>query len=114
MAQYIDKDAVVAEIYRRIALLESIGSEAILHDNYPVQYAMLATLKSLNFSINSLEMREVDLDKAARNYLLNEHLSPLNELMHKADLKAEMQYHKDIENAYKAGFNFALKAQKGE
>jgi len=44
-----------------------------------------------------------NLDEAARHYLLNEHCSPLNEIMHQADLKAEMTYHKDIESSFKAG-----------
>lgn len=44
-----------------------------------------------------------DLEESARYYLLNNHVSPLNEIMHQVDLKAEMQYHKDIENAFKAG-----------
>jgi hypothetical protein len=56
----------------------------------------------------------VDLDKSARCYLLNEHKSPLNEVLHQCDLKIEMQYHQDIENAYKAGFELGLKAMKGE
>ena len=60
MKQYIDKDAVVTEIEKRISSLESIGSENYLHDNYKEQYAMLVTLKSLKFSINSLETKEVD------------------------------------------------------
>ena len=55
----IDKDALIAEIERRIASLESIGSENYLHDNCPVQYAMLVTLKSLRFSIDTLEVKEV-------------------------------------------------------
>ena len=60
MKQYIDKDAVVTEIEKRISSLESIGSENYLHDNSKEQYAMLVTLKSLKFSINSLETKEVD------------------------------------------------------
>ena len=46
-----------------------------------------------------------ELEKATRNYLLNEHISPLNDILHKCDLKMEMQYHTDIENAFKAGAN---------
>ena len=61
----------------------------------------------------NFELKEVDLNESARHYLLHEHTSPLNELLHQADLKVEMQYHKDIENAYKAGFELGLKA-KGE
>ncbi len=48
-----------------------------------------------------------DLEESARYYLLNNHVSPLNDIMHQADLKAEMQYHKDIENAFKAGAEWA-------
>ena len=42
-------------------------------------------------------------EEAARHYLLNEHSSPLNAVFHQADLKSEMVYHKDIENAFIAG-----------
>lgn len=62
MVRYVDLDKIVAEIERRIASLESNGSENYLHDNYPKQYAMLVTLKSLKFSIDTLEVKEVDLD----------------------------------------------------
>lgn len=64
--------------------------------------------------INSFKVKDVDLDKSARHYLLHEHLSPLNNILHQADLKTEMQYHKDIESAFKAGYEFCLKVQKGE
>ena len=112
--ELIDKDKVVAEIEERIASLEYIGSDDYLHDYFPKQFAMMTTLKSLKLSINTFEVKEVDLDESARHYLLHEHTSPLNEILHKADLKVEMQYHKDIEDAYKAGFELGLKAQKGE
>ena len=62
---------------------------------------------------DQLETKGVDLNESARYYLLHEHISPLNEVLHQADLKVEMQYHKDIEDAYKAGFELGLKA-KGE
>lgn len=48
-------------------------------------------------------MSEQEIQDKARHYLLNEHCSPLNDIMHQADLNAELQYHKDIENAYIAG-----------
>lgn len=62
MAQYIDKSDVMAEIEKGITSLEGIGSENYLHDNYPEQYAMLVTLKSLKFSLDTLEVKEVDLN----------------------------------------------------
>lgn len=73
----------------------------------------LVVIEDVESLVESLETKEVDLEKFARNYLLHEHISPLNEVLHQADLKVEMQYHKDIEDAYKAGFELGLKA-KGE
>ena len=71
-------------------------------------------IKDVESLVESLEVKEVDLDKSARHYLLHEHISPLNEVLHQADLKVEMQYHKDIEDAYKAGFELGLNVKKGE
>jgi len=39
----------------------------------------------------------------AREYLLKEHISPLNNIFHQCDLNTELQYHKDIENAFIKG-----------
>ena len=102
----IDKDALVAEIKERI-------------ETYNKGYAngddrRANALEVLLNDIDTLEVKEVDLDKETTHYLLYEHHSPLNEIMHKADLKSEMQYHKDIENAFKAGFELSFKLQKGE
>lgn len=113
MIHLIDKDAVVAEIERRkdeeIDYDESSGNFASYADQ--IHYSALDSVE--NF-INTLEVKEVDLEKSARHYLLHEHLSPLNNILHQADLKTEMQYHKDIESAFKAGYEFCLKVQKGE
>lgn len=49
------------------------------------------------------EMSDKTLEEAAIAYLLNEHRSPLNRLMHQVGVKVEMSYHKDIEAAFKAG-----------
>ena len=54
--------------------------------------------------------RDINLDKESMDYLLNEHKSPLNDIMHQVDLKTEMQYYKDIQDAFKAGF---IKAVEG-
>lgn len=108
--ELIDKDALVAEIKERIK-------------TYNKGYAngddsRADALEVLLHNIDTLEVKEVDLEKETTHYLLYEHCSPLNEIMHKADLKSEMQYHKDIENAFKAGFKLGMqvsnKAQKGE
>ena len=117
----IDKDALVAEINKRKIIARKNAEIASANHNVPV--AALWSGKEnicnelLSF-LDTIEMTEVDLDKETTHYLLYEHRSPLNEIMHKADLKSEMQYHKDIENAFKAGFELGMtvrnKAQKGE
>lgn len=110
MAQYINKWALVAEIKRLLSAFEN--------SDIPVDRLRASTLISLLSFIDTLEVKEVDLEKETTHYLLYKHHSPLNEIMHKADLKSEMQYHKDIENAFKAGFELGMqvsnKAQKGE
>ena len=107
--ELIDKAALVAEIERRIkeynTPVDRLGSNNIrLHE-----------CKDILSFINTLEVKEVDLDKEARHYLLYEHESPLSTIMHEIDLLIEMQYHRDIENAFKAGYELGIqKAQKGD
>lgn len=102
----IDKDKVVEEIERL---------KTIYNDNENIHHiAKYNILVDILSFLDNLETKEVDLDESARHYLLHEHISPLNNILHQADLKVEMQYHKDIEDAYKAGFEFCLNAQKGE
>ncbi len=101
MEQYIPKDALVAELKKRRDknARNKLNLAAAFEDNYLLSF------------LDTLEVKEVDMDRAARHYLLHEHKSPLNEIFHQADIKAEMQYHKDIENAFKAGFELGLKVQ---
>ena len=68
----------------------------------------LAYLEQLGYTCippveNTFSLPHEDEDTAARHYLLHEHTSPLNEIMHQASIQAETTYHKDIENAFKAG-----------
>lgn len=51
------------------------------------------------------------IEEAASHYLLHEHKSPLNEILHQCDLKTEMQYHRDIEQAYIEGGKNSLQNQ---
>lgn len=105
MTQYINKDAVVAEI-------ERIKKKECPTDTYEGRCKLFWFQQFLSF-LDTLEAKEVDLDESARHYLLHEHMSPLNVMLHQADyFEVEMQYHQDIEDAYKAGFELGLKAQK--
>ena len=109
MEQYISKSALAAEI-------DNLLDKGRYHEEYDCAYrdGNNGALYALKNKLNTLEVKEVDLEKETTHYLLYEHRSPLNEIMHKADLKFEMQYHKDIENAFKAGFELSFKVQKGE
>jgi hypothetical protein len=108
MKHYIDKDDVVAEIRKRLLpVIRDKHYDEWEEGQNSERIALLGIL-------DTFEVKEVDLDKSARNYLLNEHKSPLNDVFHQCDLRTEMQYHQDIENAYKAGFKLGIKAQKGE
>ena len=97
----IDKDTIVAEIKERI---ETYNKGYANGDDHRAD-----ALEILLNDINNLETKDVYVEELSRKYLLHEHISPLTEIFHKADLKTEMQYHKDIENAYKAGFKEAMK-----
>ena len=114
--ELIDKSVIVAEIKRLIYIANSqydlVCDEDIRNRILWSQQASVCS-QILSF-IDTLELKEVDLDESARHYLLHEHISPLNEVLHQADLKVEMQYHKDIEEAYKAGFELGLKTKKEE
>ena len=57
------------------------------------------------------EILQKRIEEAARYYLLHEHKSPLNEILHQCDLKTEMQYHRDIEQAYIEGGKNSLQNQ---
>lgn len=68
----------------------------------------IVVIEDIESLVESLEVKDVDLDKESMNYLLNEHKSPLTKVMHGVDLGTEMQYHKDIQDAFKAGYNKAM------
>lgn len=109
MKQYIDKSIIETEINNWIK------DESKKYNLSKVQFSLsdiIKLLQKLLSFIDTIEKKEINLDESARNYLLHEHISPLNEVLHKADLKVEIQYHKDIENAYKAGFELRIKEQK--
>lgn len=114
--ELIDKAAVVAQIEKLISNGKfkcQQSQENNDRESYIAWSEHIATCGKLLSFLNTLEVKEVDLEKEARHYLLNEHISPLNEMFHQADLNAEMMYHRDIENAFKAGVELGLKA-KGE
>lgn len=111
MKQYIDKADIVAEIEKiKNKLLDHIICES--DKEWAIRTAH--QLNRIISFLDTLEVKEVDLEKEARHYLLHEHESPLSTILHQMDLRTEMQYHKDIENAFKAGYELGVKAKKGD
>ena len=112
MKQYISKSDLVAEIERRIKENEEHWKSPYGIETATGRGILMGYRDILSF-LNTLEVKEMDMEESARNYLLNKHKSPLNEVFHQLDLRVEMQYHKDIEHAFKAGFELGL-ISKGE
>ena len=91
--KYIDKSALVAEIKKRILEIEEIGT----------YLSPKGILTNLLCHINSLEVKEVDLEKEIDNYIDTMEVWEIQE----APLIS-------IENTAKHFFELGLKSQKGE
>ena len=91
MKQYIDKDAVVAEMEKELNTTKKYSTEYVNGKKYALK-------KILSF-IDTLEVKEVDLEGISKNYALNN--SPWDDCM------------VEIQDAFKDGFELGLKAQKG-
>jgi hypothetical protein len=50
-----------------------------------------------------MEVNRRSIENRAHEYLMKEHVSILNNILHAGNIKLEMQYHKDIEKAFAAG-----------
>ena len=102
MAQYIRKDALVVEIEEKIMQYEVAFNDPSFASYEACLIAKGKYRKLLDILqfINALEVQEVDLDKISRQYALNN--SPWDDCVD------------EIQDAYKAGFELGLMAQKGE
>lgn len=67
----IDKDALVAEMKRRISNLEQLGDRKYIETHFIEQFRFIEVYEGIIDFINSLEMKEVDLDKEFNNFLDN-------------------------------------------
>ena len=92
MAQYIDKSALVAEIENRIKEIEEIGT----------YLSPKGTLTNFWCYINTLEVKEVDLEKEIKIFSMNLAMKENNG-----------DWEKDIAVTAKHFFELGLKAQKG-
>ena len=97
MEQYIKKSALVAEIKRLIK-----HSEIVADHNAQITELVsreLDTLYHLISFLDTLEVKDVDLEQISKHYALNN--SPWDDCW------------PEVQDAFKAGFELGLKAQKG-
>lgn len=99
MKQYIDKDALVAEIKRRISEVEQI-------DKASYEVGLLDAYKIILSFINTLEVKEIDLEEEIDLYIENS-LTGTNPIYTKGAVSNL------IDKAAKYFFELGLKA-KGE
>lgn len=100
----IDKDVLVAEIERRIKVLQKN-----LYENHKT----ICHLASLKQSLDTLEVKEVDLEKELVDYH-NENFSPCNDgTLLSCETGSELTWY-DYERIAKHFFELGLKAQKGK
>ena len=106
MKKYIDKFVLVEEIERLQDSIKATATDDRISKEQAEVYKLCVKLR--NFIEDAIE-EEVDLDKESRHYLLHEHKSPLSTIMRQISIHTELQYHKDIQNAFKAGLELGLK-----
>ena len=104
MTQYIDKTALVAEIKRRI---ESNAKERyfgiLLEDNYFLDF------------LNTLEVKEVDLEEEINNYFNRiSHFGKIHLTPEYDNIKVSTMTIDGFASIAKHFFELGLKAQKGE
>ena len=100
MVQYINKDALVAEM-ERLAEVKPIDEfQPQVQNKIDWLSGKLFAINSLRVFLDTLEVKEVDLEQISKHYALNN--SPWDDCW------------PETQDAFKAGFELGLKTQKGE
>lgn len=63
MTQYIDKEAVIQEMARRIHNLEELGDRQFIATHFPEQYRFIEVYEGIIDFINNIEPKNVDLEE---------------------------------------------------
>lgn len=100
----IDKDALVAEIRRRQKI--HFNDYHINGNNSPADYGACNALTQILAFIDTLEVKEVDLEKEFESFLDN--IEGVPRMWHSDE---QIEWAKDIAKHF---FELGLKAQKGE
>ena len=106
MAQYIDKDALVAQIEKRIKTLDEMLSRRPI--SWPTLEKLIEENKKVLSFLNTLEVKEADLEKEIDN-VWNPHFN-----LGWDDNSLVSINHKSFESIAKHFFELGLKSQKGE
>ena len=104
MTQYIDKAAVVAEIEKRINEIDEIGT----------YLSPKGVLTNLLCHINTLEVKEVDLEKELENLIEKEKAFVTDNREVKYYNGDSFNHIYELEFIAKHFFELGLRAQKGE
>ena len=64
MAHYIDRDALAAEIEKRIKNLHELGNDDFLKRYYEEQYGCINAYKSIVSFLDTLEVKEINEHKS--------------------------------------------------
>ena len=107
MEQYIKKSALVAEIERRISNLEQLGNRLYIQTNFPEQYRLIHGYESILSFLDTLEVKEVDLEEKATQ-LSQKYFPDEENIWARANIEAQKCKSACIEMVE------WLKAQKGE
>lgn len=108
--ELIDKAAVVAEIERYISNYKEIvvktdRNDSTWVDSVSMIDAKIDVLQHLLFSLDTLEVKEVNLDKEIENWLVHGHI---------ADTRYNDYDDNDIESTAKHFYELGLNTRKGE
>jgi len=109
----IDKDALVAEIERKEKYAQTLGDNAINGSMQQFYDGMKECCQQLSVFLDTLEMKEVDLEKETDKYIF-ENFHGSETLGFFANRTKEEPNWKDIALCAKHFFELGLKAQKGE
>ncbi len=114
MAQYIDKDALVADITHKIKVLEAfIKNFDRISDKVEKAKNKIEALSDELLLLDTIEVKEADLDSAIRTYLTN-HFNIYEDGVLQSKKSGLPLSTYDIIKVAKHFFELGLKAQKGE
>ena len=116
MAQYINKDAFVAEIAKQRQLISprNTGKMRIVDIPKPLEQGWLNALKWTEGVVNSLEVKEVDLEKELNDFIEQQKAWVKDDRVVEYNNGDSFNHIYDLEPVAKHFFELGLKTQKGE